>query len=110
MYAAGTAETHAGAGDSHARRARSTDRCLISCEPVAQACPQWSDGKLERLRAARRMDVTDDERQKAEALISRLEIAIGEIFPRDGSNSGLIASMIQSLNGLRSVLGIVRAH
>ena len=56
------------------------------------------------------MDVTDDERQKAEALISRLEMAVGEIFPRDGGNAGLIASMIQSLNGLRSVLGIVRAH
>jgi len=56
------------------------------------------------------MDVTDDERQKAEALISRLEIAVGAIFPRDGANAGLIASMIQSLNGLRSVLGIVRPH
>ena len=56
------------------------------------------------------MDVTDDERQKAEALIGRLEIALGEIFPRDGANAGLIASMIQSLNGLRSVLGMVRAH
>ena len=70
------------------------------------------DVDLERLNpvAARRMDVTDDERQKAEALISRLEMAVGEIFPRDGGNAGLIASMIQSLNGLRSVLGIVRPH
>jgi hypothetical protein len=56
------------------------------------------------------MDVTDDERQKAEALISRLETTVGAIYPRDGANSGLIATMIQSLNGLRSVLGIVRAH
>jgi len=56
------------------------------------------------------MDVSDDERQKAEALISRLEIAVGEIFPRDGANAGLIAGMIQTLNGLRSVLGIVRPH
>ena len=55
-------------------------------------------------------DVSDDERQKAEALISRLEIAVGEIFPRDGANAGLIAGMIQTLNGLRSVLGIVRPH
>jgi hypothetical protein len=54
--------------------------------------------------------VTDEERQKAEALISRLETVVGEIFPRDGANSVLIASMIQSLNGLRSVLGIVRPH
>src|SRR5438552_3429848 len=60
--------------------------------------------------ARRRTDVTDEERQKAEALISRLEVAVGEIFPRDGAHAGLIASMIQSLNGLRSVLGIVRPH
>ncbi len=54
--------------------------------------------------------LTDEERVKAEELISRLEIAVGQIFPRDGANAGLIASMIQSLNGLRSALGIVRAH
>jgi D-serine dehydratase len=55
-------------------------------------------------------DVTDQERQKAEELISRLETAVGQIFPRDSGNAGLIASMIQSLNGLRSVLGVVRPH
>jgi hypothetical protein len=54
--------------------------------------------------------VSEDERQKAEALISRLEILVGEIFPRDGAHAALIASMIQSLNGLRSVLGLVRPH
>jgi len=54
--------------------------------------------------------VTDDERQKAEALISRLEVAVGAIFPRDGANAGVIAEMIQVLNGLRSLLGLVRPH
>jgi hypothetical protein len=54
--------------------------------------------------------VTDVERQKAEDLISRLEVAVGQIFPRDGGNASLIASMIQTLNGLRSLLGIVRPH
>jgi hypothetical protein len=54
--------------------------------------------------------VTDQERQKAEELVSRLEIAVGQIFPRDGGNATLITSMIQALNGLRSLLGIVRAH
>ena len=56
------------------------------------------------------MDVTDQEQQKAEDLISRLEISVGQIFPRDGGNASLIATMIQSLNGLRSVLGVVRPH
>jgi hypothetical protein len=54
--------------------------------------------------------VTDVERQKAEELISRLEIAVGQIFPRDSANAPLITTMIQTLNGLRSLLGVVRPH
>jgi hypothetical protein len=54
--------------------------------------------------------VTDQEKQKAEELIDRVEIAVGQIFPRDSANSALIASMIQSLNGLRSLLGLIRPH
>ena len=54
--------------------------------------------------------MTDQERQKAEELVSRLELAVGQVFPRDGANAGLIATMIQTLNGLRSLLGIVRPH
>jgi hypothetical protein len=54
--------------------------------------------------------VTDQERVKAEELIGRLEIAVGQIFPRDSSNSAVITTMIQTLNGLRSLLGIVRPH
>jgi hypothetical protein len=54
--------------------------------------------------------VTDQERQKAEQLISQLELSVGQIFPRDGGNASLIAGMIQALNGLRSVLNLVRPH
>lgn len=54
--------------------------------------------------------MTDQERQKADELISVLETSVGQIFPRDSANSSLIASMLQSLNGLRSVLGLVRPH
>lgn len=54
--------------------------------------------------------VTDQERLKADEMISRLETTVGQIFPRDSANAGLIASMIQTLNGLRSLLGLVRAH
>lgn len=54
--------------------------------------------------------MTDQERQKAEELISRLELTVGQIFPRDAANSSLIATMIQNLNGLRSLLGLVRPH
>jgi hypothetical protein len=54
--------------------------------------------------------VTDQERQKTDELISRLELLVGQVFPRDGGNAALIGSMIQALNGLRSVLGLVRPH
>ena len=54
--------------------------------------------------------MTDQEQQKAENLISRMETAVGQIFPRDSGNSTLIATMLQSLNGLRSLLGLVRPH
>jgi hypothetical protein len=54
--------------------------------------------------------VTDQERQKIEQLISQLELSVGQIFPRDAGNASLIAGMIQSLNGLRSLLGLVRPH
>ena len=54
--------------------------------------------------------MTDQEQQKAEELISRMETAVGQIFPRDSGNSTLIATMLQSLNGLRSLLGLVRPH
>ena len=54
--------------------------------------------------------MTDQERQKAEEMVSRLEIAVGQIFPRDSGNASLITTMIQTLNGLRSLLGVVRPH
>lgn len=54
--------------------------------------------------------MTDQEKLKAEELISRLELSAGQIFPRDGGNASLITTMIQSLNGLRSLLGLVRPH
>jgi hypothetical protein len=54
--------------------------------------------------------VTDQERQKAEELIGRLELSVGQVFPRDGGNASLLASMIQTLNGLRSLLGMVKPH
>jgi hypothetical protein len=54
--------------------------------------------------------VTDQERQKAEEMLSRLELSVGQIFPRDGANAALLTTMIQTLNGLRSLLGLVRTH
>ncbi len=54
--------------------------------------------------------MTDQDKQKIEDLIGRLEMAVGQIYPRDAGNSALMTEMIQNLNGLRSVLGLVRPH
>ncbi len=54
--------------------------------------------------------MTDQEKQKAEEMLSRLELSVGQIFPRDGGNAALLTTMIQTLNGLRSLLGLVRPH
>ena len=54
--------------------------------------------------------MTDQEKQKADTLLSRIETATGEFPDRSGPNSVLIAEIIQSVNGLRSLLGLVRPH
>ena len=54
--------------------------------------------------------MTDQERQTAETLLSRIEVAVGEIQDRRGPNAVLIKSIIESVNGLRSLMSVVRAH
>ena len=54
--------------------------------------------------------MTDEERQKAEEYVSRLETAVGQIFPRDSGERLAHRVDDPSLNGLRSLLGIVRPH
>ena len=46
----------------------------------------------------------------ADTLLSRIEVAAGELMPRDGQNAPLIKQIIESVNGLRSLMGVVRAH
>jgi hypothetical protein len=46
----------------------------------------------------------------ADRLLSQIEVAVGELAPRDGQNAVLIKQIIESVNGLRSVIGVVRAH
>jgi hypothetical protein len=50
------------------------------------------------------------DKAQVEALLSRIERAIGELPERSGPNAVLIAEIIQSVNGLRSALDVVRAH
>jgi len=46
----------------------------------------------------------------AEQLLSQIELAIGEVTPRDARNAVLIKQIIESVNGLRSLFGLVRSH
>jgi hypothetical protein len=45
----------------------------------------------------------------ADTLLSRIEVAVGAVTPKD-DNAALIKQIIESVNGLRSLLGVVRTH
>jgi hypothetical protein len=50
------------------------------------------------------------EQTNAEKLLSQIETAVGQLPERDGASAPLIKSIIESVNGLRSLLGVVRTH
>jgi hypothetical protein len=52
--------------------------------------------------------MTDNENKKAGELIASAEIAVGELTPRNEGNAVLIKEILQSLNGLRALLGLTR--
>jgi len=54
--------------------------------------------------------MTDQEKQKADLLLSRIELATGSFPDRSGPNAALITEIIHAVNGLRSLLGLVRPH
>jgi len=54
--------------------------------------------------------MTNVELANADTLLSRIEVAAGELMPRDDRNAALIKQIIESVNGLRSLMGVVRAH
>jgi hypothetical protein len=56
------------------------------------------------------MAMTDVDTAAADKLLARIEVAVGELMPRDGGNAPLIREIIQSVNGLRALLGVIRAH
>jgi hypothetical protein len=54
--------------------------------------------------------MTDQEKQKADLLLSRIETATGSLPDRSGPNGALITEIIHAVNGLRSLLGLIRPH
>jgi uncharacterized protein (TIGR02246 family) len=47
---------------------------------------------------------------QADALLDRIETAAGALPDRAGRASGLVSDILQAVNGLRSLLGIVESH
>jgi hypothetical protein len=54
--------------------------------------------------------MTPQEQTTAERLLSQIEMATGQLPERDGVNAILIKQIIEAVNGLRSVCGVVRTH
>lgn len=54
--------------------------------------------------------MTEPEKEKADVLLGRIETAVGEFPDRSGTNARLIAEILQLVNGLRSLIGVVRPH
>ena len=54
--------------------------------------------------------MTPLEQATAERLLSQIETATGQLPERDGMNAVLIKTIIEAVNGLRSLCGVVRTH
>ena len=54
--------------------------------------------------------MTEQDKAQADAMLSRIETAAGEFADRSRQNAQLIAEILEAVNGLRSVFGVVRAH
>jgi hypothetical protein len=54
--------------------------------------------------------MTDQERATADRLLARIETAVGQLPNREGPHAVLITEILQSVNGLRSLMGVVRGH
>jgi hypothetical protein len=54
--------------------------------------------------------MTDQEKDLADRLLSKIETATGELPTRDGAAAPLIADILSAVNGLRTIIGVTRSH
>ncbi len=54
--------------------------------------------------------MTDDEKKRADDLISNLEMATGQILLRDKLTMPVVEEMRKNLRALRALLGVERPH
>ena len=78
--------------------------------PAIPVRPHRPRGREEPVARKESGAMTDAEKQEVANLLDRLDVATGEIMPRDGRNAPVLTELIECVNGLRSLLGIVRPH
>jgi hypothetical protein len=49
-------------------------------------------------------------KQEADTLLGKIETAVGELRGYDTAHATLVADIVQAVNGLRTLLGVVRPH
>jgi hypothetical protein len=54
--------------------------------------------------------MADVDKARADKLLDRIEMLVGEFPQRDGANAVLLAEILEAVHGLRSLLGVVEAH
>jgi len=54
--------------------------------------------------------MSDAEKQAVDVLLGKIETAIGQLPDRSGTNATLITTILNSVNGLRTICGVVRTH
>ena len=54
--------------------------------------------------------MTDEQKQKADNLLSNLEIATGQILLRDKLLTPIVTEMREHVRALRALLGVERPH
>ena len=54
--------------------------------------------------------MTGEDTREADRLLGKIETAVGQLPDRSGTNATLIKTIIESVNGLRTLLGVTRPH
>ena len=54
--------------------------------------------------------MSDAEKQAVDALLGKIETAVGQLPDRSGANATLVTAILSSVNGLRTICGVVRTH
>ena len=54
--------------------------------------------------------MTAQEKLRADQLLSKIEVATGELPKKDGASAQLIIEIVEAVGGLRTLIGVERSH